>query len=125
MKIDWNRKYTTIAVYTVLTAFVIILILTAVMYFPAISVGISKLNSILTPVWLGLIFAYLANPILRFCESHIFRFKITTKRQKSLKRGLSMVTTFIIVLIILTILMLLIIPQVYLSFVDLSSKMSS
>ena len=123
MKIDWNRKYTTIAVYTVLTAFVIILILTAVMYFPAISVGISKLNSILTPVWLGLIFAYLANPILRFCESHIFRFKITTKRQKSLKRGLSMVTTFIIVLIILTILMLLIIPQVYLSFIDLSSKM--
>ncbi len=123
MKIDWNRKYTTIAVYTVLTAFAIILLLTAVMYFPVIGAGIKKLNSILAPVWIGLIIAYLANPILKFCEKHIVRFKVTTVRQKNLKRGLSMVLTFIIILIILTVLLLLIIPQVYLSFADLSSKM--
>ncbi len=123
MKIDWNRKYTTIAVYTILVALAIIILAAAAMNFPVISSAVGKLNSILTPVWYGLIIAYLANPILKFCEKHIFRFKITTKRQKSAKRALSMILTFIIILIILTILLLLIIPQVYLSFVDLSSKM--
>ena len=124
MKLDWNRKYTTIAVYTVLTALAIILILTAVIYFPSIGAAIGKLNSILTPVWYGLIIAYLANPILKFCEKHIFRFKVTTKRQKGTKRALSMILTFIIILMILTVLLLLIVPQVYLSVTDLSSKMS-
>ncbi len=125
MKIDWNQKYTTIAVYTVLTALAILLLVTAVMYFPFIAGVIGRLNDILTPVWLGLVFAYLMNPILRFSETHIFRFKITTKRQKSLKRALSIILTFIIVLIILTVLALLILPQVYVSFMDLLTKLSS
>lgn len=124
MKIDWNRKYNTIAVYTVITALVIVMLVTAVVCFPVISGWIKKLNSILSPVWIGLIIAYLANPILKLCEKYIFRFKVTTKHQKSLKRGLSMILTFIIILIILTILLLLIIPQVSLSFADLLSKMS-
>lgn len=124
MKIDWNRKYNTIAVYTVITAFVILLLVTAIMYFPFISAWIGKLNAILSPVWFGIIFAYLCNPILKFCEKYILRFKITTKKDKNLKRGLAIVLTVVFVLIILTILMLLIIPQVYLSFADLSSKMS-
>ena len=123
MKIDWNQKYTTIAVYTILSSLVIILIVAAVMNFPVIGAAIGKLNSILTPVWYGLIIAYLANPILKFCEKHIFRFKITTKRQKGTKRALSIVLTLIIILMILTILLLLIIPQVYLSAADFSSKL--
>ena len=124
MKIDWNRKYTTIAVYAVITALAIILVAAAVINFPAISSALGKLNSILTPVWYGLIIAYLANPILKFCEKHIFRFKVTTKHQKGTKRALSMILTLLIILMILTILLLLIIPQVYLSVIDLSSKMS-
>lgn len=124
MKIDWNRKYNTIALYTVITAFAIILLCTAIVNFPIISGVVKKLNSILSPVWIGLIIAYLANPIVKFCEKYIFRFKVNTKRQKGIKRGLSIVTTVIIILIILTIILLLIIPQIYLSFADLSSKMS-
>lgn len=124
MKIDRNPKYNTIAVYTIVTAFIIILLLTAVMNFPFIAAGLDKLNSILSPVWIGLVIAYLINPILEFSEKHIVRFKVTSKRQKGLKRGLSILVTVIIVLIILTVLLLLIVPQIYLSFIDLSSKMS-
>lgn len=124
MKIDRNPKYNTIAVYTIVTAFIIIMLLTAVMNFPFIAAGLDKLNSILSPVWIGLVIAYLINPILEFSEKHIVRFKVTSKRQKGLKRGLSILVTVIIVLIILTVLLLLIVPQIYLSFIDLSSKMS-
>ncbi|MCI8388328.1 MAG: AI-2E family transporter, partial [Clostridiales bacterium] len=75
-------------------------------------------------VFLGVILAYLFNPILRMCEKHIFRFKAATKSKKNLKRGLSLILTYIIILIILTIFILLIIPQLYLSFTDLASKMN-
>jgi len=124
LKIDWNQKYTTIAVYTVLTALCITLIAAAVVNFPIIAGLIGKLNTILSPVYIGLIMAYLFNPILMFCEKYIVCFKVKSKQKQSLKRGLSLVLTYIIVLILLTIILLMIIPQVYLSFTDLASKLS-
>lgn len=124
MKIDWNSKYTTIAVYTILTVLAIMLLYVAIVNFDDVTGFFDTLNDVLAPVYIGLAIAYLANPIMKMCETRIFRFKITNKSRFHLKRALSITLSFIIILIILTILLLLILPQVYVSISDLSSKMS-
>ena len=124
MKIEWNRKYTTLAVYAILTALAIILLCVMVVNFNGVKAVLSTVNKIMTPFYVGLGIAYIANPIMKMSEKHIFRFKVTTQRRMSLKRGLSIALSFIILAIILTILILLIIPQVILSLTDLASKMS-
>lgn len=123
MKIDWNRKYTTIAVYAVIVGTALLMVLFAFLNFDFFIATLGQLNSILSPIYLGIIMAYLFNPVLKFCEKRIFRFKAATKRQHITKRALSLVLTYIIILIILTIFLLLVIPQVYLSCADLASKM--
>ncbi len=124
MKIDWNRKYTTVAVYAVLTALAIMLLCTVFVNFDGVTSFFSSLNGILMPFYIGLGIAYIANPIMKMAEKHIFRFKITSNRRFNLRRGLSITLAFIVLLIMLTILILLIIPQVILSLTDLASKMS-
>lgn len=79
-------------------------------------------NQILAPFYIGLVLAYIANPIMKMSEKHIFRFKVTSARKFNLKRGLSIAMAFLILLISLTIIFLLVIPQVILSCTDLASK---
>ncbi len=124
MKLDWNRKYTTIAVYTFLTAVALLLVILFFVNFGVVRDAAAVMNRILAPVFLGVIFAYLINPIMRGLEKHILRFRTATTRAHTLKRGLSITLTYIIVFIILAVLLLLIIPQVYLSAADLVSKMN-
>lgn len=100
------------------------LLCTMFINFDGVSSFFSALNGILMPVYIGLALAYIANPIMKMAEKHIFRFKVTSSRRFYLKRGLSITLALIILLIILTILFLLIIPQVILSITDLVSKMS-
>lgn len=123
MKIDWNRKYTTIAVYTVLTALAIMLLCALFINFGAVRRFFDTFNTIMSPVYIGLALAYIANPIMKMSEKRIFRFKVTSAKRMHLKRGLSIALSMIILLIIITILVLLIIPQVYLSLTDLGSKL--
>ena len=103
MKIDWNRKYTTIAVYAGLTGAALIALVFAFKNFEFFSGWGKRISGILNPVWLGMIMAYLFNPILKFAEKRIFRWNAVTKRQHSSKRALGLIFTYIVVLIILTI----------------------
>ena len=123
MKIDWNRKYTTIAVYAGLVGAALIALVFAFQNFEFFSGWGKRISGILNPVWLGMIMAYLFNPILKFSEKRIFRWNAVTKRQHTSKRALGLIFTYIVVLVILTVFLLLVIPQVYASGSDLASKM--
>ncbi len=124
MKIEWNRKYTTVAVYVVITAVVLALLFAIFTNFGEVKGFLRTFNSILSPVYIGFAVAYLANPIMKMSEKHIFRFKVTSNKRFGIKRGLSIALSLIVLLIIVTILFLLLIPQIFLSISDLVSKMS-
>lgn len=124
MKIEWNRKYTTIALYVIITSVILAMLFAAFSNFGAVREFFDTLNSILFPVYIGFAVAYLANPIMKISEKHIFRFKVTSNRRFNVKRGLSIALSLIVLLIIVTILFLLLIPQLFLSLSDLISKMS-
>ena len=72
----------------------------------AILKPIKVLGDILTPIMIGLVIAYLCNPILRFCEIKIFY-----KLKRTVNRALSMILTYIFALLVISGMVLLIVPQ--------------
>ena len=64
----------------------------------------------LTSVWIGLIIAYLINPIMKFFESKIF-LKIFKQGHKGLCRALSVTISIVLLLALLVALLMLVIPQ--------------
>lgn len=123
LKLDWNRKYTTVAAYVVITALVLMILGAVFVNFDGVKSFISTFNAIMSPFYIGLVIAYIANPIMKLAEKYILRFKITNARRFKLKRGLAIFLALTVLLIAVTVLFLLIIPQVVLSITDLVSKM--
>lgn len=73
------------------------------------------------PVLIGLVVAYLCNPFFRFFERKLFA-KI---KPMSLRRGISLVFTYLVVLLIIGILLMLIVPQLIQSIADFISDSNS
>jgi predicted PurR-regulated permease PerM len=71
--------------------------------------------SILSPLIIGLVIAYLCDPILEFFEYRIFK----RLHNGSLKRGLSLFCTIIVAFGIVTVVAVMMIPQLYLSITEL------
>ena len=78
MHIEWNRKYTTIAVYVILTTLVLFLIALAVINADSVRSYMDTFHYIMSPVYIGFAVAYIANPIMKMSEKRIFRFKLNT-----------------------------------------------
>ncbi len=95
-----------------------ILIVLTIANLDAILKPIDALNAILTPIMIGLVIAYICNPVLRFCEIKIF-YKI---KRRTVNRALSMIVTYAFVLLILAGVVWLIIPNVITSFNDLTTR---
>ncbi|MFQ8599924.1 MAG: hypothetical protein ACLSAP_04610 [Oscillospiraceae bacterium] len=68
MKIHWNRKYTTIAVYAFLVIAASILFAVFVGNFGMFLSGVSFFLSLSSPFLYGFAIAFLVNPVMKFCE---------------------------------------------------------
>ncbi len=95
MKIDWNRKYTTVAVYSFIViacSIVFYLISSQVKVF---SSKISDFIAILYPFIIGFAIAYLLNFILKFIENRIISEKMKVKSPAKV-RAISMIITYFV-----------------------------
>ncbi|MFU2417728.1 AI-2E family transporter [Peptacetobacter sp. AB800] len=95
MKIDWNRKYTTVAVYSFIViacSIVFYLISSQVKVF---SSKISDFIAILYPFIIGFAIAYLLNFILKFIENRIISEKMRGKSPARV-RAISMLLTYLV-----------------------------
>ena len=115
MKIDWNKKYTTIAVYA------LIVILISIGFYQIVSqinIFKTRLNTslrIFTPFIIGFVMAYLFNFIMKFYENKLLdrgSFKLFFSRNKKMKRIVGILITYVTVLIILYIFSNFIFPQI-------------
>ena len=87
----------------------------------AIGAFLSSILSVLAPIILGGVFAYMLNPILK-----LFEFKLLKSiKNKNVLRGLSIALTYIVAIIIIIAFGFLIIPALINSIKDLASKMDS
>ena len=112
MKIKWNRKYTTVAVYAFLVITACLLLGLAVSgYFNGFFAAVGSVFRALLPILYGFVLAYFVIPLVDFF--HKILTKIFKKRGDSrLRRVVSIVIAYAVVLAVLTGLVLLILPQI-------------
>ncbi len=135
MKIDWNKKYNTIAIYACIVIVFAIVILMIGMNFSSVLDWVGSILLILSPIAYGFVFAYLLNPLMKLCENKWLKFigakerKLKFRRKKSpspakVKRLLSVIITYLIFIIVISMFVWLVAPQIASSYNDLESKMS-
>ena len=111
MKIDWNRKYTTIAVYAIIVVVFGISFYLSLIQFSKLSELTTTIIAILKPFIVGFSLAYLLNFILMFLENRLVRNILPSLGNKAI-RYLSMIITYIFVTLLVFLFFKFIFPQV-------------
>ena len=110
MEIKQRRKFLiALSVYSLL-----FLVLLLISHFDSVIGWFEGLLMLFRPLLIGLVVAYLCNPFFRFFEGKLF-VKI---KPASLRRGISLFFTYLVVLLIIATLLMLIVPQLIDSIVD-------
>lgn len=103
------------SLYVAAVALICVLVVLILSNLSAILRPFQTLNSILAPITIGLIVAYLANPLLRLFEYKVF-FRLKSRRAN---RALSLFFTYLVIFAMLAGVIWLIVPQVIESVNDL------
>ena len=119
MKIDWNKKYTTISVYAFLVICASIIFFSVIDDIGVFTKNLGILVSTLQPFIIGFVMAYLFNFILVFYEEKVLIFDSVKNLKKKSKRGISILLTYITVIFIITLFMQFVLPQLVDSVVGL------
>ena len=119
MKIDWNRKYTTIAVYAFLVICSSIIFFSVIDEINAFTANLGVIVSTLQPFIIGFVIAYLLNFILVFYEEKVLVFDGLKKLKHKSKRALSLLLTYITAFFILYLFIQFVLPQLIDSIVGL------
>lgn len=112
MKINWDKKYNTIAIYSVIVIFLSISFYLALTKFSKLSELTSAFFTILKPFILGFSLAYLFNFILEFYEVGLIEKISKNKTKNNRKRALSLILTYFTVLVVIALFLKFILPQV-------------
>ena len=85
MKINWNRKYTTVAVYALSVIVISILFVVFVFKFDSFKQTFSWVGSIAAPIICGIAIAYILNPLMMWLEEKMFgKFKTKQPKEKNI-----------------------------------------
>ncbi len=120
MKIDWNRKYTTIAIYAFLVIAAGLFLSAFLDNFSYFRTQLSSVFKLLQPFFIGFVLAYLLNPLLKWLEKSL---KSRTDNPR-MRRRISMLLTYLLAIGILGLFFSIIIPQVVVSLTHLSRNIS-
>lgn len=122
LKVDFNRKYNTIAVYCVLTFAVCLLLVILFVKFSVVAGAVKEFFRVIAPVTWGIVIAYLCNPIMKFVEGKLKKLVDRKKPHPKLTRSLSVAISIILLITILAALMAIIINQIISSIVEIFSS---
>ena len=109
-----GKKHKKRTVFYIVATIVALLLFAMAVHEPMIAV-FKYILSILSPLIIGLVIAYLCDPILEFFEYRVFKWR----HNGSLKRGLSLFCTIIVAFGIVAIVAVMMIPQLYRSITEL------
>lgn len=124
MKLEWNKKYTTIAVYSFLVLAAAVSYYLIVTSFDKIGYVFSGLMEVLKPILIGGAIAYLVNILLTFLENKILlNIKVFKKLKREKVRAIGVLLSYILIFTVFTGLMSFVLPQVVDSISGLAQKM--
>lgn len=115
MKIEWNRRYTTIAVYAVLVLMFGILFFYAVQNFREVETWFNAALITLRPFIFGFVIAYLLNPIYVFFDKKFLPWLTNHTINPPACRGLSIIVTYCLTGGVLYLFSALVFPQIIIS----------
>ena len=72
MKVNWNKKYTTIAVYTLAVIALAVLFVVFVFKFEDFTKTFSWVGGVAAPIICGIVIAYVLNPLMMYLENKVF-----------------------------------------------------
>ncbi len=119
MKIEHNKKYFTIALYSFLVIAASIILIFILLDGQKMLGAVNNLLAILSPVISGFVLAFILNPILNFFEKTVFKKILNKDKDKNFKRAISMICTYLIFIGILILFVMLIVPSLIESITDL------
>ena len=119
MKINWNNKYATIAMYAFLVFCASILLYLGISQINSIKASVNDFIGTLQPFIIGGALAYLLNFILKFYEDYILSHKTFKRLKKSGKRGIGLLLTYITATIITYLFIQFVLPQLLDSIIGL------
>ncbi len=125
MKIEFNKKYTTISFYTVITFAICLLLVVIVQKSAVINGVLSEFARVIAPVTWGIVIAYLVNPLMKAFE-HVFSGWLETKKpRRKLVRTLSVIFGMLSLVAVLFAIVAVLLPQVVESVIGLARNMNS
>lgn len=112
MKIDWNKKYNTIAAYILITVILGILFYLGLSNISKINKKISVVFTVLQPFIFGFGMAYVLNFVLKFYERNVVeKVSYMKKLDFKKKRAIGLVFTYFSVAILIYLFAIFVIPQ--------------
>lgn len=122
MKMYFNRRYNTIAVYVVLVVAICTVIVAAVANYHKILGLAGTVVSLLRPFIIGFVIAYVLNPILNGIEKHVMKRLFKGKIPPRVNRAVSLVLTYVVTVFILSVFSSVVIPQIASSIANLAGQ---
>ncbi|MFI3209548.1 MAG: AI-2E family transporter [Peptostreptococcaceae bacterium] len=120
MKIDFNKKYTTISIYSFIVVCCSILFASLIREVDKVVEIFSVLSATLQPFMIGFVIAYLLNFIMVFLENKILSLETFSKIKS--KRAFSIIFSYIITGFTLYLFMLFVLPQLMNSLMGLANS---
>lgn len=89
MKIEWNKKYTTVAVYSLIVLVIAVLFVVFVFKFDSFAQGLSWVGAVAAPIVAGIVIAYIFNPLMTVIEEKVFKkLKYSQPKENSVMKKL-------------------------------------
>lgn len=111
MKVNWNSKYTTISVYTIITFLACFAIVLLAVNFAQVAAVLSKAYATLFSIVWGVVIAFLLNPVMMFSEKKLKKILEKKKPHPKLCRYISTAIAIIFGLLVISALIAIIVPQ--------------
>lgn len=124
MRVNFNKEDNTKLFYRLVLVFVSILFFFMVYRFDGFKKGISTINSVLAPVIFGGVLAFLINIPLSFLEKKFKKLNFYNKLSFKKQRAISLILTYILVILFIFVFFSVIIPQLISSVTKLTSMVS-
>lgn len=121
-KFEGNSRYFTISIYTIVTVFIMAVIVRSVFYWEATSATLNNLISTLSPFFIGVLLAFLINPLVAWMRKIVFR-KWLHITNDALNGTLAILFSYLLVIGAITIGLIYLIPEIINSLTELLNKM--
>ena len=112
MKLDFNRKYTTIAIYAFLVIVAGLLAQSIIGEIPSLTKYFGVISDLLTPFAIGGVIAYILNPVLSWIEKTLFPLLFRDKVKRKTRRSLSVLLSYCFMIFVISVFCLIVIPQI-------------